>query len=38
MLFQDPQLEAMLATGLGLIMSAATEYYYALAKKLGWDK
>lgn len=38
MLFQDPQLEAMLATGLGLAMSAAAEYYYVLAKKFGWDK
>lgn len=34
----DPDLEAAISTGLGLLMSAATEYYYSLAKRFGWDK
>lgn len=37
-IFQDPDLEATLTTGLGLAVSAGTEYYYALAKRWGWDK
>lgn len=35
---QDPELEASIATWLGLLMSGVTEYYYALAKRFGWDK
>ena len=37
-LLHDPELEAAISTGLGLLMSGVTEYYYSLAKRFGWDK
>ena len=32
----DPDLVALVQTGLGLLMSAVTEGFYWLAKRYGW--
>ena len=37
-LFDDPDLTATIELGTGILLSAATEYWYKLASRFGWDK
>lgn len=37
MLAADPEVAALIETGVGLALGAASEAWYYLAKRLGWD-
>ncbi len=34
----DPDLVELLTTGLGIAIGVGTEWFYALARKLGWER
>lgn len=37
MLASDPEVAALIETGLGLALGAASEAWYWLAKRFGWN-
>lgn len=34
----DPDLVELVTAGLGIAIAAGTEWFYALARKLGWER